>query len=218
MLNNLTNFFNLITGRMIKRVPENTDLMVLGTKDTRYTGGYKPTAITVEDFIAATQGVSNKLFVQFKRGVEITNDTAIVKSVSFKIPANTITSDTLLEVLTTAIRIPGGANARIQFVLLHNTTDSVSGASFLAQFLDLTTGVYFTHNTRSVLLDYSAGKIKTFEASNLQGTDFFRTGVPVTISANFTVDNYFILALKNDSLLDTSKVDYAQITSNNLAS
>lgn len=53
MLNNLTNFFNLITNRMMKKVPERTDLIILGTKHPRYGGGYAPTGITVEDFIAA---------------------------------------------------------------------------------------------------------------------------------------------------------------------
>lgn len=52
MLNNLTNFFNLITGRMIKKVPENTDLIVLGTKHPRYGGGYAPTGITYDDLKA----------------------------------------------------------------------------------------------------------------------------------------------------------------------
>ena len=50
MLNNLTNFFNIITGRMIKKVPAKDDLIALGTRDPRYGGGYKPTAITVKDF------------------------------------------------------------------------------------------------------------------------------------------------------------------------
>lgn len=53
MLNNLTNFFNIITGKMIKKVPENSDLIPLGTRDTRYGGNYKPTAISVEDFISS---------------------------------------------------------------------------------------------------------------------------------------------------------------------
>lgn len=53
MLNNLTNFFNIITGKMIKKVPENSDLIPLGTKDSRYGGSYKPTAISVEDFMAS---------------------------------------------------------------------------------------------------------------------------------------------------------------------
>jgi hypothetical protein len=51
MLNNLTNFFNIITNKMIKKVPEANDLIPLGTRDSRYGGKYKPTAITVQDFI-----------------------------------------------------------------------------------------------------------------------------------------------------------------------
>ena len=63
MLNNLTNFFNIITGKMIKKVPENSDLIPLGTRDIRYGGSYKPTAITVED-LAATIGEPSVTFVQ----------------------------------------------------------------------------------------------------------------------------------------------------------
>ena len=51
MLQNITNFFNLITGRQIKSAPEPQDLIPLGTNDPRFAGGYKPTAISVEDFI-----------------------------------------------------------------------------------------------------------------------------------------------------------------------
>ena len=53
MLNNLTNFFNLITSRKIKSVPEGTDLIPLATRDKRYSGNYQPTGITVDDFIAS---------------------------------------------------------------------------------------------------------------------------------------------------------------------
>lgn len=55
MLNNLTNFFNLIRGRQMKTTPEPEDLLILGTKDPRYEGGYKPTGITVSDFTSSLQ-------------------------------------------------------------------------------------------------------------------------------------------------------------------
>jgi hypothetical protein len=45
MLNNITNFFNLIATRKIKTTMETTDLLPLGTRDSRYTGCYQPTAI-----------------------------------------------------------------------------------------------------------------------------------------------------------------------------
>jgi len=54
MLNNLTNFFNLIVGRKIKTATtiEGTDLIALGTKDSRFDGGYQPTAIEFDELKA----------------------------------------------------------------------------------------------------------------------------------------------------------------------
>jgi hypothetical protein len=52
MLNNLTNLFNLIKSRMVKTVLENDDLIVAGTKDGKYNGGYKPTIIKFSDLAA----------------------------------------------------------------------------------------------------------------------------------------------------------------------
>jgi len=49
MLNNLTNFFNLIKARMTKTTLENEDLIATGTRDTSYGGSYKPTAIAYSD-------------------------------------------------------------------------------------------------------------------------------------------------------------------------
>jgi len=81
MLNNLTNFFNIITGKMIKKVPENSDLIPLGTRDTRYGGNYKPTAISVADLAAAigssgssTVNYVNVIFVDFLRGNDTTGE------------------------------------------------------------------------------------------------------------------------------------------------
>lgn len=53
MLNNMNNFFATIKAKMIKNRLVNSDLIPIGTKDSRYDGGYSPTAITVEDFIAS---------------------------------------------------------------------------------------------------------------------------------------------------------------------
>jgi hypothetical protein len=52
MLNNITNFFNLIKGRRIKTQLEDTDLIAVGTKQSPALGDYKPTAIKFEDLQA----------------------------------------------------------------------------------------------------------------------------------------------------------------------
>jgi hypothetical protein len=51
MLNNLTNFFNIIKGRMIRTsaTVASTDIIPLGVVNPNYDGGYLPSAITVGD-------------------------------------------------------------------------------------------------------------------------------------------------------------------------
>lgn len=49
MLNNLTNIFNLLKTRMVKTVLEANDLLVVGTRDQKYGGDYKPTVIKFSD-------------------------------------------------------------------------------------------------------------------------------------------------------------------------
>lgn len=61
MWNNMTNFLTLIRGRKIKTTLEDTDLIAIATKDPTFDGGYQPTGITVDDFIASipTGGVQS---------------------------------------------------------------------------------------------------------------------------------------------------------------
>jgi hypothetical protein len=53
MLNNLTNLFNLIKSGMVKTVLEDGDLFVVGTQDSRYDGGYKPTIAPLNTVVQA---------------------------------------------------------------------------------------------------------------------------------------------------------------------
>jgi hypothetical protein len=50
MLQNLNNFFSLITARQVKTAIEPDDLIVIGTRDTRFGGNYKPTVIKACNF------------------------------------------------------------------------------------------------------------------------------------------------------------------------
>ena len=49
MLNNITNFFNLVSGRRIKTSVDPTDLVALGIQDPRTPGIYQPAAIRACD-------------------------------------------------------------------------------------------------------------------------------------------------------------------------
>ena len=59
MLNNLTNFFNLIVGRRIKTQLEDSDLIAVGTKQSPNLGDYKPTAIKFSDLASQLGGLSS---------------------------------------------------------------------------------------------------------------------------------------------------------------
>jgi len=59
MLNNITNFFNLIKTGKVKTQLDATDLLPIGTRDLRFSGQYQPTMIKYGDFISGLVGGSN---------------------------------------------------------------------------------------------------------------------------------------------------------------
>ena len=58
MLNNITNFFNLLTTRRIKTTIDPSDLVALGVYDPRTPGVYQPAAILACDLVAGGGGGS----------------------------------------------------------------------------------------------------------------------------------------------------------------
>lgn len=98
MLNNLTNFANIIRERMVKKATLPTDLIALGRVDAGYDGGYRPIAISAKDLMArlgckivisGTSGLANT-----DNGTEFTvkyNSTAYNESlIDFEVVANGI--------------------------------------------------------------------------------------------------------------------------------
>ena len=56
MLNNLTNFFNLIVNRKVRTTAGDDDLITLGVRDPRTPGVYQPSAIRVVDLKSEFDG------------------------------------------------------------------------------------------------------------------------------------------------------------------
>jgi hypothetical protein len=88
MLQNITNFFNLIRGRKIKTTPDGSDLIPLGTRDPRYDGFYQPTGITVDDFVASLPAG-----VQSVTGLDTDNTDPLNPIVQISVDGTTITGD-----------------------------------------------------------------------------------------------------------------------------
>lgn len=97
MLNNLTNLFNLIKSRMVKTVLEDDDLFVVGTRDRKYDGNYKPTIATIGAVANAVSPLvppkSSGLFAQTGNSTPITGTTTETTLIdggvgSLSVPAN----------------------------------------------------------------------------------------------------------------------------------
>lgn len=86
MLNNLTNFFNLITGRRIKTQLEPSDLIAIGTKQSPALGDYKPTAIKFSDLQAQVGGLQSVAV----DGVTITGDGTLGNPLVASIPSSSV--------------------------------------------------------------------------------------------------------------------------------
>jgi hypothetical protein len=98
MLNNLTNFFNLIAGRKIKTSTTivDTDLITLGTRDPNYIGGYQPTAISYGEFVNSLSAVG----VQSVTGLDTDNTDPLNPVVELAIDNTTLAGQgTLLDPL-----------------------------------------------------------------------------------------------------------------------
>ena len=76
MLNNLTNFFNIIKGRMVRTsaTVKGTDIIALGVVNPNYTGGYLPSAITVADLQTTLSTPSLQQVLDFNHDLEDDNN------------------------------------------------------------------------------------------------------------------------------------------------
>jgi len=121
MLNNLTNFFNLIVGRRIKTQLEPSDLIAIGTKQSPALGDYKPTAITFEDLQAQIGGLQSVAV----DGVTITGTGLVGDPLVAAVPAPAY------KVLTRVFNQLGALAPTIQYTM-ENTLASVPTFSYLA--------------------------------------------------------------------------------------
>jgi len=104
MLNNLTNFFNLIVGRRIKTQLESSDLIAVGTKQSPALGDYKPTAIKFEDLALQLGGRAYNLL----SGIDPFSFSNLDKLTNYNVAFNGVDYDVYK--LTAVVIMPGGTN------------------------------------------------------------------------------------------------------------
>ena len=172
------------------------------------TGGFDSRKITFANFKAAVP--SNPRTIDVVTGTNITGTLTNSKSASILIPANTITGNSVIEIMSRAIRVSGTANT-IYHQMYINTTDSLSGATLLGIFTTLSFSNYWGQGTREARILPGSNQMKIFNTGATIAQDYLSGVIASTVTFNETVDNYIIFAVQIFNVGDTAAVEVAKV-------
>jgi hypothetical protein len=141
-------------------------------------------------------------------GTNVTGVTALTKSATITIPANTISALTVLEIEARAIRV-AVTTGTIGFQMYINTSDSLTGATLLGAFLTLSNTNWFSQARRSLLINPSTNNLQCINAGATVADDFVNTGTLTSLTYDETQTYYLIFAVQPSSTASTSAVQYA---------
>lgn len=194
-----------ITGTLTSQTDLNT---ALNNKQDKLTSGTNIKTINGNSLLGSGNlSVGNTL--SLTTGVNVTGTTAITKSASILIAANSITQNTVLEVISRALRV-SGTGSTIYHDCYINTTDSLTGATLLGTFNGLTTTQTFSQGIRQLFIDTSTNQLSVVFSGATIGTDYVNT-LASTITFNPVNNYYIIFAVKLFNTGDVSKIQFGLI-------
>jgi hypothetical protein len=180
----------LVSGVNIKTINGNS---LLGSGDLVVSATANPSVIA----LSATDGTA------------VTGTTTETISRSLLIPANTYTSDGMLEVLArmTKTGVLGTSNMRIY----KNTSNTLTGATLIASTGSNTATTLFNQAIRTFRIN--SNTLSGFIASTNQTSDY-ASSTSALSSTTFTtnVDNYILFSIQLANILDSANVSMARVT------
>jgi hypothetical protein len=194
-----------ITGTLTSQTDLNT---ALNNKQDTLTSGTNIKTINGNSLLGSGN-ISAGNTLSLTTGVNVTGTTAITKSASILIAANSITQNTVLEVISRASRV-SGTGSTIYHDCYINTTDSLTGATLLGTFNALTTTNTFSQGVRQLFIDTSTNQLTVVFSGATIGTDYVNT-LASTITFNPVNNYYIIFAVKLFNTGDVSKIQFGLI-------
>lgn len=133
--------------------------------------------------------------------------TSITICHSILIPANTLTTNSILQLIFRMYRVSGNVGqlyGRIYF----NTTNSLTGASLFNTAFTMSGGStqYMGYVERNFA--YNGTTLTSY--SNAAFSDY-TTGVALTVALNRTVDNYVLFTMQAQNVADTANIDLVKV-------
>jgi hypothetical protein len=167
------------------------------------------TAITGQQIIDAAQGgggTSNPVLLGFS-GILGTNTTsnAITICHSLKIPANTLGTNNILQLMFRMYRVSGAVGqmyGRIYF----NTTNSLTGATLFVTNFTMNNG----HQTGYVERNFSYNGTNLTGYFNAAFSDY-TTGNIVNVAFNKSVDNYILFTMQCQNVADVGNINLFKV-------
>lgn len=152
---------------------------------------------------------SNPRTIDLVTGSNITGTLAMSLSASLLIPANTITSPSVIDIMSRAIRVSGTASTIYHQVYI-NTSNTLTGATLLGVFNSLTSTNYFSQGVRSLFIDPSVNQLTVVNSGATIPTDFVNTGANSVITFNETLNYYIIFAVQLFNVGDTARIQFGR--------
>ena len=166
------------------------------------------TVITGQQIIDAAQGggSSNPKLLGFS-GILGTNTTgtAITICHSLLIPANTLGSNNILQLIFRMYRV-SGAVGQLYGRIYFNTTNSLTGATLFNTNFTMNNG----HQTGYVERNFSYNGTNLTSYSNAAFSDY-STGNIVNVAFNKSVDNYVIFTMQCQNIADVANINLFKV-------
>jgi hypothetical protein len=156
-----------------------------------------------------------KFYVDVSGGTIIgPNVDTIEISRSILIPANTLTSNALIELLFRVEKSDSGTTP-FSCNIYKNTINSLTGASLVGTVVTSALSKNYVTNANKVIL-FKNSQLQVVDAAAATIDDFIaKTSGPVsTVAFNATYDNYIIIGVGATSLTSTSQVTFSKMNIN----
>jgi hypothetical protein len=167
----------------------------------------------INDLVTAANNVtpSGPFYLNATGGTSIVNVNTIEISNSILIPANTITTSAVMELLFRAVK--NDANTTLFYCYIYkNTVNSISGASLLGTITAGTSSKSYKTNAQR-FINYKSSNLEIIDPSFASTTDLesSTSGSISLVSFNPSVDNYILLAVGAASTTATCQVSFSKL-------
>ena len=180
-----------------------------GTETIPIVQGGETKKVDVSNLLKNSIQIINSAYIS-DTSTTVTNTFLETVSMSLKIPANTYGVG-LLETFFRAIK--GGSNGTMNIKMYVNSVNSLVGASYIAQFgTNLGATTRFFQGIRSSLI--LANNTITSYSTTTAGPGDITTTVNAgnSVLFNVAVDNYILITIQLQSILDTGAVVIGRLT------